>query len=265
MIERNCGVPEERWIDWHMKRLPPETARAMERHSEGCADCRRVRKQWGEWLGMAPESGSEAIGVIPMPSERVRKSLRAAAWRRSWRKKLFARPVWAVSGAVAALLLVAGVIWQGSPTGTNGETGTAALPPIEYARLHEPDGAELMALPDTKVYSIVPAYAPGLPEAGGRKSVTVWVNGRTDEMFVLIEGLLPEGSRDVQAWGEVRQDMTNLGLFEFHQAQGHLYSHFLGLPDVKEVAFTIEPKGGSAHPTSPETARIKLARVDEEE
>lgn len=259
MIERSCGVPEEKWIDWHLRRLPAETALAMERHLESCADCKRAFAQWREWLGAPAGTPMPGASGDPMPGERVRRSLRRALWRRSWKKKLAKRPLLRAGAALASVLLGCGLLLKELPHRPDADAGAGALAPLEYARLHEPVGAAVMTDPDTKVYAVASSLAPGVPVAGGKKAVTVWVNARTGEMFVLIEGLLPADTNDLQAWGDLPGGVTSLGLVEFHRAQGHLYSQLPLDREMKDVTFTIEPKGGSRIPTSPETAHVRLS------
>lgn len=279
MDESRCGVPEERWIDWHLKRLSTDTAEAMERHLSQCADCRRICRQWAQWLSEGEEVGgygrigeqaaasrreqvhgdpTETETGNPYPSERVYRSLRLAMIKRGLRNRAKRRSFWWIGGAAAMLLLLAGFALRGLLPGMGGAQEAAALPPMAYAQMHVPEGAAMMAQPDTKMIAAVPASLPDAPDSVGKRTVMVWVNGRTMEMFVLFEGVLPAASRDVQAWARIKQVQTNLGLLEFHQAQGHLYSHGHSLSDVEELAFTIEPKGGSKRPTAPDTARVKL-------
>lgn len=278
MNESRCGVPEERWIDWHLKRLQADTAEAMERHLTQCPDCRRVSRQWALWLGTSEdEAGSEPIGEQSperrseqdrgghsetgslLPSERVYRSLRLRVIKHGLRNRAKRRSLWWIGSAAAMVLLLAGFAMRGWLPASGGAHDVAALPPMTYVQLHVPEGAAMMAQPDTNLIAVVPAWLPDAPESVGKRTVMVWMNGRTKEMFVLFEGVLPAGSRDVQAWAKIKQVETNLGLLEFHQAQGHLYSHVRSLADVEELAFTIEPKGGSPRPTAPETARVKLA------
>ncbi len=278
MNESRCGVPEERWIDWHLKRLQADTAEAMERHLTQCADCRRICRQWAQWLADGEEvAGFERIGeqftVVRSeqvhggghsetgglyPSERVYRALRLEVIKRGLRNRAKRRSLWWIGGA-AAMVLLAVFALRGLLPDAGATHEASALPPMTYAQLHVPEGAAMMAQPDTKMIAVAPAWLPDAPESVGKRTVMVWMNGRTKEMFVLFEGVLPAGSRDVQAWAKIRQVQTNLGLLEFHQAQGHLYSHGRSLADVEELAFTIEPKGGSLRPTAPETARVKLA------
>lgn len=257
MNESRCGIPEERWVDWTLHRLPRDTAEAMSRHLTHCADCRRISNEWRRWLSM---DGQEASVTHTMPSERVRKSLRLRAARNSLRHRLLRRPYVWVAGVAALLLLV--IALQGMQHGPGAKPSVAMLPAKTYAELHVPEGAAVMELPDTKRIAVMPAFVSGLPNAASPRMVTVWVNGRTGEMFILLEGVLPAMSKDVQAWGTIRQQRTNLGLLEFNQAQAHLYSRFRHVPDVEEVAFTIEPKGGSLNPTAPESVRVLLVDAD---
>lgn len=267
MNERDCGVPEERWADWHLKKLPADTAEAMSRHLAVCPACRITHRQWGEWLA-AVDGTAERVAAFagnPMPSERVRKSLRRAVWRRGLRTKWAGKRAAYAGAAAMVFVLAAALLLRELPRTANGDAArNETLAPVQYARLHQPEVVALMERPDTRVYSVKPAFAPEEPGTSVRKRVTVWVNGQTQEMFILLEGMLPADSRDVQAWGSVKEGFTNLGLLEFHQAQGHLYSHNQELPKVEELAFTIEPKGGSDHPTAPETAHIRLAGDAEE-
>ncbi|WP_164472709.1 anti-sigma factor [Cohnella candidum] len=267
MNERDCGVPEERWADWHLKKLPADTAEAMARHLAVCPACRISHRQWGEWLGARDDlaDGGSAFAGSPMPSERVRRSLRRAVWRSGLRTKWAGKRAEYAGAAAMVLVLAAAILLRELPRTADGEAArNETLAPVQYARLHQPEVVALMERPDTRVYSVKPAFAPEAPDSSVRKKVTVWVNGQTQEMFILFDGMLPADSRDVQAWGSVKEGFTNLGLLEFHQAQGHLYSHSQVLPQVEELAFTIEPKGGSDHPTVPETAHIRLAGEGDE-
>lgn len=260
MTPSRCDVQEERWIDWHLKRLPPETAEALERHALQCEDCRRVSSQWAAWLGESAQQANDS--VPPMPREHIRQSLRLRVRRMGWRnrmQRLRLRPVWQLAAAGAALLFGLFAFQHVLPDSAPGRSPAAVLDPMDYVERHVPEGVKLMSLPDTQVFGGKAGFDAVWPEAAaGNRSVTVWLNGRTGEVLVLIEGLLPTDSRDVQAWGTIREARTNLGLLEFHQARGHLYRQSLNVPEVEELALTIEPKGGSLLPTLPETARIRL-------
>jgi hypothetical protein len=266
----HCHVQEEQWIDWHLKRLPAETAEALERHAQHCETCRRMSSQWAVLLGADTVQLQQAMP--PMPDERIRRSLRFSVRRRGWKvrmQRLRSRPVWQLSGLGAALLfglllfhqLLAG---SGATPVEPAATQSDVLTPLDYAERHVPEGVKLMSLPDTRVFGTLPPQDTAMmdSEAAGSRTgdyaVKVWLNGRTGEVLVLLEGVLLMEDEDVQAWGMIREMQTNLGLLEFHDNQGHLYWQSLNLPEVEELALTIEPKGGSLLPTLPETARIRL-------
>ena len=274
MVEPRCGVPEERWVDWHLGRLSRDAAEALRRHLDTCPDCARVWRHWGELLGAPAEGQREktASGLLTAapwdvePPKRLRRRLRRKLIRRRLRDQLARKPLVTAAACVFAILAAAaawlGQLGPGAANLAGGNTAVqrpAVLPPLEYARLHEPHGARLMQAPDTVMFTGAPAFAPGWPDLTPNGStVIVWANPRTGEIFVLMDGLLPAESRDVQVWGLSGQQMTNLGLLEFHRWQGHLYSQFYGLMELEELYLTIEPKGGSLQPTAPETARLRL-------
>ncbi|MFD0670503.1 anti-sigma factor domain-containing protein [Cohnella sp. GCM10027633] len=255
MDERRCGVPEEWLIDWLRGNPPAGTCDAMSRHLEGCADCVAALQEWRELLG--EESLSEAL---PPEAEKSKRLLRTQVRRVGWRRraaKLGTGSGWIAAAACAIAFMLA------VPSLLERQSGQAEQrkPAQAYAAAYEPNGAALMARSDTVVYALEGAGVASSGDLGaGRPSATAWVNGRTGEMFLLLEGLLPSDRLDVQAWGNLDDRLTNLGLLEFHSDQGHLYSRNGRLPAYEEVAFTIEPKGGSTAPTSPRSATVRLSQ-----
>jgi hypothetical protein len=279
-----CVVPEEWWVDYHLNRLTPERQASLERHRAVCPVCAETSRRWAELLdrvrktrtaapsagGTAlPESRSDPQAVVfgevrPRPdAPRLwwkRRAMRAAVWFYGWRRRtaraLRARGRLAAAGGAFAALLLAGLIRVAFPheAGINPVLTKAEA----YVQQHEPMAARVISLPDTVQYPLGASDRQGMfgppPVAAG----AVWVNGRTGELFVLLEGLLPSDSRDVQAWGVVRQERHNLGLLQFHERLGHLYVRHAWMDGWEAVAFTIEPKGGSPQPTAPETAIVRL-------
>ncbi|MCC3373437.1 anti-sigma factor [Cohnella sp. REN36] len=252
MAECERGVPEERWIDWHRGRLPEREAAAMARHRAECACCRERWVLWGRLLADA-ERAPEDRGLAPWRRWllRTRLRLRRRGPREGKSRLLVAGGV-GVAFAALAVLLVASL--------RGGETGQAD--PMKYAHAFAPQGIAVMARPDTIAYVLDDG---GDPSAGfgagigpGHANGTAWVNGRTQEVFVLIRGLLPSRERDVQAWAEYAGKRENLGVLEFHERQAHLYARNRHPVPWESLALSIEPKGGSAQPTSPETVIATL-------
>ncbi|MFC4601286.1 anti-sigma factor [Cohnella hongkongensis] len=265
MLGRDCGIPDERWIDYHLGNLGKVSSEALERHAENCSVCRIASNEWADLLGVtagrnegvreaAPEGGSQR----PFPG--VYRSLRRqTAVRLLWRKAK-RRP--AVGAAFCAALLAAALIGLLKSAAVHDVPKTAA--PLEaqhYAALHEPNGARLMELPGTRVISssevavwpaVTPSFVPG-------RSLTVWINADTEELFVLLEGVLESEASDMQAWADSSSRTSNLGLLKFHSGQGHLYSRFREMAALEALRITIEPKGGSERPTNPVSAHVRLA------
>lgn len=250
MGEPACGIPEERWVDGLSGRLPADAYAAMKRHAAACSACRRTYEEWR--LLLEPAEGAE-----PSPAaEAGRRKLRRKVGRIGTKRKLRRLALNGGAIAAAAVLLLLGaraLLFPGADRAADG-----FKPARAYAEKYEPSGAALMSAPDTVVYSLRGGERDA-GAAGGYPSATVWVNGRTEELFVLLEGVLPSERMDVQAWGSIANVPTNLGVLEFHQGQGHLYSHVSRLPAFEAVGFTIEPKGGSAAPTAPASATVRLA------
>ena len=247
MAEHECSIPEEGWVDWLAGRLPADVYEAMGQHLATCGKCRSAIEQWRELL--APSDHP----IEPSPIERasrdrnrnkLRRKVRLFGVRRRIAKAGTNRGAWTVA-ACLALLLVSIQLLSRQPAPHESAMDKAQA----YAEKYEPHGAALIAQPDTIAYTL----------KDERPMATVWVNGSTQEMFMLLEGLLPSEGLDVQAWGNLENRLTNLGLLEFHLSQGHLYSHIEQLPSFEEVVFTIEPKGGSDQPTAMASAVVRLA------
>jgi hypothetical protein len=259
MAEAGCGIPEERWVDWHTGRLSPEAMQRLALHREHCAACREASRQWEALLAPAGAGGTAASAASAPPSARQRRQrrrLRAAVRRRGLLLPLRRYPALAAGGAAALLIALALLRYIAAGSAAQAE------PPVEYAQRHEPEGAAVMQRPDTVVYSLDGNLSPGAEDGLSEGTHgTVWVNVRTHEIFVLLQGLLPSNSRDVQAWAVIRHDWANLGLLQFHERQGHLYARDSRIDEADELSFTIEPKGGSVQPTAPDSAKVRLAKL----
>lgn len=254
MDERSCGIPEERWVDLLAGRLQPSEAGSLLRHKDVCPACADRFDRWRALLGAAAAEPAE------WPSEAKRERLRRRVRRRGFARsiRMAARSLarqpggWATAGAAAVLLLFGSLLLTDKVReGTN-------LPPERYARLHAPEGAGMMSRPDTVVYSMNGGAGRIRGGDGADAKETVWINVRTHELFVFLEGMLPSKELDVQAWATYGGRDANLGVLQFHQDQAHLYSNDVRPELWESLVLTIEPKGGSESPTSPQTAELTL-------
>ncbi|XID94755.1 anti-sigma factor domain-containing protein [Paenibacillaceae bacterium WGS1546] len=270
MIGRECNVPDERWVDYHLGKLRPDASDALRRHAEGCAVCRQACLQWARWLGVeaagtgerpdSPPSDAPDCADARLPGRKVRRSLRRRMAIRAAAMAATRRPARSAAIAVGAAMLVAVLI--GLHRLPMGGPFPSALQPQAYAELHEPDGALLMSRPGTQVYSQNSSggWSDSTAARGTGTNVTVWVNADTEELFVLLEGLTASEGNDVQLWGDAPDALTSLGLLEFHSNQGHLYSRLREVALLRALRLTIEPKGGSELPSVPESALVRLER-----
>ncbi len=328
MLGRYCGIPDERWVDYHLGKLGSAAAEAMERHAESCSVCRGACKHWAELIGMPTgyagsvpgaaeatlvrdaaepamdrkateatvhretaeaivevetpkeKSGSQKAGGIvgrqesgevdsgqQEPASSVYRSLRRRMALRALFRRAKRRPGRMAAAFVCAALLGFALIGLFKYPATQEEPVVAtSLEARHYARIHVPEGARLMELPGTRVISstdIAAAWPVPASAIKPRRSLTVWINADTKELFVLLEGVVESDASDVQAWADSSSRLMNLGLLEFHSGQGHLYSRFREMAPPDVLRFTIEPKGGSELPTTPDSALVRLARVEE--
>lgn len=258
MDKRACGVPEERWIDLLVGRLDPSETASLLRHRETCPACAELCERWAELFGRAAPVYAPSADLSQRRKERLRREARRQGFRRTAARAVLSaarRPAgMAVAACALAIFVFAGMLYGNANSG-----GKAALAPKKYAELHQPEGAEIMSRPDTVVYSMSGGgeeqLGSGLAQA---TKETVWINVRTHELFLLMEGMLPSDDRDVQVWATSGENDANLGLLQFHQGQAHLYAAHVRPELWDSLELTIEPKGGSARPTSPQTAALLL-------
>lgn len=279
MTERKCGVPEERWVDLLGGSLSARESQVLLAHKDGCAACRTAFEQWralfgdtrDDWAKTGPREAESNATHGGRASARAdlspahRRSLRrhAAAYALARRSAAAIRTVAkrpAVAAACGLGAAVAVLLLLLNPFARDGTAAGGGLSPAGYAMLHEPGGAAVMREPDTVVYHSRSAPADGAIDSGlppGAQE-TLWLNVRTHELFLLMEGLLPSDHTDIQAWSRSGGQSANLGLLRFNDTRAHLYSANVRPEEWESVLLTIEPKGGSRMPTKPETASIRL-------
>ncbi|THF75854.1 anti-sigma factor [Cohnella fermenti] len=265
MDKRSCFVPETAWIDYHLGKLPPSEEAALRRHRGSCADCLSASREWEALLGAA---ASPTIVTDPAPADaavparapaglRARVVLHGAARRagRALAALCRRRALAAVSIAAVAIALAAFAF-----QGLGGSK--PSVDPQDYAERHEPNAALVLSRPDTVVYRLGSSTVLPAGAVAPLTRETVWINRRTHELFVLMEGMIPSGDLDVQLWAYADGNASNLGLLQFNDNLAHLYSSNVRPDEWESLALTLEPKGGSLAPTSPETASVKLDEAE---
>ncbi|RUS48099.1 anti-sigma factor [Cohnella sp. AR92] len=254
VLDRECYITEERWIDFHLGKLHPEEAAAMLRHRQACASCAAASEEWEAMLSPLASAETEMETSFRAPAMlRARVRLRGAANRAKRALSSASRRRGAAAVSLSAFAILMAVLAYGRMGGP-GKT----VDPQDYAEHHVPVASQVLSRPDTVVYkldadSVLPSEALPPPTRE-----TVWINKRTHELFLLLEGMLPSNEMDVQAWAYAGGAARNLGLLEFNDDLAHLYSSNVSPEDWESLALTIEPKGGSLSPTAPQTASVRL-------
>ncbi|GFN33922.1 anti-sigma factor [Paenibacillus xylaniclasticus] len=230
---------EEEWIDWLLSSSDDDASREMEQHLRLCPKCRGIVEKWTPLLQSADHS-QELRETERMPSPNVYRKLRHHVRTRSVMLAIRRRGKW-FAAAAAALLLLVGVLAVYHST----EESTSDQRSI-YVAQYEPHAVPFMNDPKTTSYRIFP-YNEALGEG------YVWFNGSSQEMLVLLEGLFPSEGHVVQAWAVDDKGRANLGLLrQIEASREHLYFKGEQLINANHIVLTVEPIGGSEHPTSPD-------------
>ncbi|WP_274650768.1 anti-sigma factor [Paenibacillus humicola] len=240
---------EEDWIDWLLGHKSPVEFASMHEHLSVCPQCRNTAAEWRPLLQNAemPEAYAEPSAI--MPSESVRRSLRAHVATRGLLRRLhsglFRHKGWAAGLIAAAVLLLC----------LTGLFRTVYVPKEQrdlYVAEHEPDAVSFLNDPRTasfRVQSLNDEVGDGY----------VWFNDSSREVFVLLEGVLPSDSHVLQAWAVNGSGHANLGLLRHDEvSKAHFYFKGDELAKVDNIALTVEPSGGSRMPTSPDAIVFRL-------
>jgi len=253
--ERNdCGWLDEERADYAMGLMQEQKRFRFEQHMRQCEACRTECDEWRRLLASPAEVPGAAETAVPYqesPSSIVKRRLEAhVRWRKikSVLAEVMARPAPILTAAccIVGVMLVYGLFF------------TAATSPIptlsggEKVAREDVERHPFLADPGTVAYRV--EQTPQLAVSG-----YVWVNGESKEMLLRIEGLIPSAERDFQAW--VVQDdgrHANIGVLRHIRGIAQLYVQGIHLQDADIIAVSIEPKGGSALPTSEDSFWVIL-------
>lgn len=241
---------ETEWIDWLLNKYDSGRISAMGAHAESCASCREIVAYWQPLLAIGADDDWPAgqPHELPRPSipDKLRKTVQSIGRRRlavqRWKR---------VAPRIAALAFLAWMMW--SLTGLVGQGGNQTdHARDEYVAHYEPGAMNLVNDPQTASYRISSNY-------GDSGQSYVWLNVRSGEMLVLVDGLLPSKGYSIQAWAISERDHVNLGLLrQLELRRAHLYVKNAVLSDYRNVSLTIEPDGGSSAPTTPDILLLPL-------
>ena len=239
--------------------LDDDEREVFEQHLAGCEDCRlevASLQEAGALLGVdqhvAPpvdlrERVLADIAVVrPLPpltassgSVVSLSSRRHAGRRRTW-------PALAAAAAAVAVIGAGSVLWN--PLGGNDDL-VAEAPPTSSAPSVDPV-QQIIDAPDAET------IAQGL-DVGG--SATVFRSRDLGEAAVVTRGLpAPGRGKDYQLWLRVDGEMIPAGL----QDTGDFSALLAGnATDAEAIGITVEPDGGSDHPTTQPVAYVPFEQA----
>lgn len=194
----------------------------------------------------AEEDGGRAL----LPSNYVRSSLHAELEKLRQASRQRKQVAWMAVAALAVILLFSGAL-------RSMNTPDALLEQLPFEQLaarYEPEGHRVLEDPSTLAYPISSRH-PGALGQG-----FIWLNGISEEMLVLLDGVDQQPETDYQFWAISHGNYESIGILKHSDGKAHLYvkANYLRQPD--NIILTREPKGGSEAPTSPETILVRFSR-----
>lgn len=239
---------EEDWVDLFVSGKPTDTRIAMLQHKETCAYCRHAAAEWEHLLrDVEEDASSELVDLMPSPS--VKRSLILHVRKQGVQRRIQSftarRRRWVMAAASGFVLIICLI-------GLSRLVHEPANQRNHYVEKNEPQAMQFMSDPHTASYQVHPS-SEELGEG------YVWFNDNSSEVLVMLEGMLPSESHDVQAWAVNEQGRENLGLLHHAEAgRAHLYIKKQSLAKVDIIVLTVEPLGGSVNPTTPDAYVIRL-------
>jgi len=206
----------------------------------------------GTFGGFVAGSGwTNAVAAVAAPPRLRARVLRAARvrqafrrWRRYWRE-YSRRFVPAASAGLVFVLFIVGLMRV--------LDGREPIPAVEIKPAAEQ--TQMLWQPGAAKYTAI-------ADSGNRQPISgeVWINARSGEMLLILNGLGPLYESEYQVWG-LREDwLYSYGLLTSHDGIGYLYIQKQRWDEPEQIIVSVEPKGGSRYPTGPEAIRIGLSR-----
>jgi hypothetical protein len=229
--------------------LSPEESVRFERHLAGCDAC---AQETAELSATAARLGL-AVATATAPGMRDQVLRRITTVRqetpggpgqgRRGRSGPRARPVsrWALAACLAAASALGGTaVWQH-------ERAEDARAEAHSAARTADEIAAVLAAPDAKVRAA--------ELAGGASGAVVVSRGEDRAVFVASGMTRPPGGKVYQLWFDDRGGMRSAGLMDPGRADQTVLMR--GAVDgASGMGITLEPEGGSDHPTSAPLARV---------
>lgn len=241
MNNRKACPTDESIVDFVLANVNLEQQIDIQTHLNECENCQVRYHMWTDSLQVQDQQ-FDSDRVVPSESlkDRVMRSVAKPSWQFfSWPKLRI--PV----GFLAAVCLFLALVPLLKP-----EQGVIHKDPLAEAE-QLMTGTPFVLDSETEHYEVMPV-------SHHRMKGYVWVNNNKNEMFLVVEGLLPLQENDYQAWLRMHEHHLNAGLLTINNDIAHLYVQDYNLSKVNRVKVSIEPKGGSIHPMGPESFFVEL-------
>ena len=218
---------DEEMIDYILGKQSGSKSLSIQQSIRECSHC---LAQFTEWCETLPQ------GEQIQPSANVKKRV-MKSFKNKYRKAPRIPFVWKTAGVAAASFLAVFLLWMDD----------SGKQPVNQ---NSNDSIFVMN-DDTDLYELVPQVSHDLKGYA-------WINSRTKEMYLVIDGLNPVGNHDYQAWVKTRDDIHDAGLLKWIGNRGQLYIKSEPIERAEYIIISIEPKGGSRQPTDQDPYLIQL-------
>ncbi|MBS4196169.1 anti-sigma factor domain-containing protein [Lederbergia citri] len=222
---------DEQMIDFILGKSSEEHRVAIQKSITGCEECHANYLVWKDTL-----PHEELLEPSKLLKKRVMNS-----YRSNTKEKLRFRPslFWKVSSiAVIGMALLFVVLFDVFPK--------QSTDPIT-------DHSMFVMNDDTDIYELQPQMSQPTPTKG-----YAWINNRTKEVYLFVDGLPPLENKDYQAWVKTYNGLYDAGIIQLLGERGQLYRKSEQLERIEYIIVSVEPKGGSRVPTEEYLQVIKV-------
>ncbi|KAF0996053.1 anti-sigma factor [Geobacillus sp. TFV-3] len=240
---KHSHIPETKIVDWLLDVLPEQEKEDVSNHLKQCRECQRLLEAWKS-IGLKAEAQYEA----PPLSHQERIWAQAEAQKQTKRMRRGLR----IAGGLISAALAVSLFALRLSVSDGGRDASHDQPSEAYRyqiieQNHDIPIEQIIHNPETKQIPIEPSAF--FQQLDG----TVWLNDETEEMLMEIEGLPPFATRDYQLWIIYTNNEVKGELLTIRHGAARVLITGEDVKQFKQIKASLEPKGGSAAPTGPET------------